>query len=129
MRSINSSNHHDHSLERNLEYRCFHRDTTKHTGVLKASSQPKQHGYVKPLCGRTVVKPVKTARVFDTPVWNTGGRTTMSSSRGKKAAVTASKERKGASSSAGPTTEIRHPLLQFPRGPHEELFQILRARP
>ncbi|PPR98871.1 hypothetical protein GOBAR_AA21789 [Gossypium barbadense] len=36
MRSINSSNHHDHSLERNLEYKCFHRDTAKHTDVLKA---------------------------------------------------------------------------------------------
>ncbi|PPR93997.1 hypothetical protein GOBAR_AA26677 [Gossypium barbadense] len=31
MRSINSSNHHDHSLER-----CFQRDTAKHTDVLKA---------------------------------------------------------------------------------------------
>ncbi|KAK5836569.1 hypothetical protein PVK06_012361 [Gossypium arboreum] len=36
---------------------------------------------------------------------------------------------KGASSSSGPTTEIRHPFLQFPIGPHEELFQILWARP
>ncbi|PPS00132.1 hypothetical protein GOBAR_AA20532 [Gossypium barbadense] len=53
----------------------------------------------------------------------------MSSSRGKKTTVPASKKRKGASSFAGPTTEIRHPLLQFPRGPQEELFQILRARP
>ncbi|PPS13754.1 hypothetical protein GOBAR_AA06827 [Gossypium barbadense] len=39
------------------------------------------------------------------------------------------KKRKGAPSSAGPTTEIRHPLLQFPRRPQEELFQILRAQP
>ncbi|PPR88990.1 hypothetical protein GOBAR_AA31695 [Gossypium barbadense] len=39
------------------------------------------------------------------------------------------KKRKRASSSAGPTTEIRHPLLKFPRGPQEELFQILWARP
>ncbi|KAK5839157.1 hypothetical protein PVK06_007923 [Gossypium arboreum] len=53
----------------------------------------------------------------------------MSSSRGKKTTVPASKKRKGASSSAGPTAKIRHPLLQFPRGPKEELFQILRARP
>ncbi|PPS19588.1 hypothetical protein GOBAR_AA00993 [Gossypium barbadense] len=53
----------------------------------------------------------------------------MSSSRGKKTAVPASKKRKGASSSAGPTAEIRHPLLQFPRRPQEELFQILQARP
>ncbi|PPS09471.1 hypothetical protein GOBAR_AA11182 [Gossypium barbadense] len=47
---------------------------------------------------------------------------TMSSSRGKKTAVPASKKRNGAFSSAGLTTEIRHPLLQFPRGPQEELF-------
>ncbi|PPS02753.1 hypothetical protein GOBAR_AA17912 [Gossypium barbadense] len=54
---------------------------------------------------------------------------TMSSSRGKKTAVPASKKRKGASSSSGPTAKIRHPFLQFPIGPQEELFQILRARP
>ncbi|PPR84624.1 hypothetical protein GOBAR_AA36087 [Gossypium barbadense] len=41
----------------------------------------------------------------------------MSSSRGKKIAVPASKKRKGASSSVGPTAKICHPLLQFPRGP------------
>ncbi|PPR94115.1 hypothetical protein GOBAR_AA26552 [Gossypium barbadense] len=41
----------------------------------------------------------------------------------------ASKKRRGAPSFAGPTTKIRRPLLQFPRGPHEELFLILRARP
>ncbi|KAK5833728.1 hypothetical protein PVK06_017582 [Gossypium arboreum] len=56
-------------------------------------------------------------------------RYTMSSSRGKKSAVPASKKRKGASSSLGPTTEIHHPFLQFPNGPQEELFQILWARP
>ncbi|PPR87323.1 hypothetical protein GOBAR_AA33367 [Gossypium barbadense] len=54
---------------------------------------------------------------------------TISSSRGKKAVVPTSKKMKEASSSASPTTEIPHPLLQFPRGPQEELFQILRARP
>ncbi|PPS01262.1 hypothetical protein GOBAR_AA19401 [Gossypium barbadense] len=53
----------------------------------------------------------------------------MSSSRGKKTAILASKKRKGASSSAGPTVEIRHPLLQFPCGPQEELFQILQTQP
>ncbi|PPS10209.1 hypothetical protein GOBAR_AA10424 [Gossypium barbadense] len=53
----------------------------------------------------------------------------MSSSRGKKITVPAPKKRKGASSFAGPATKIRHPLLQFPRGPQEELFQILQARP
>ncbi|XP_052888025.1 uncharacterized protein LOC128296631 [Gossypium arboreum] len=53
----------------------------------------------------------------------------MSSSRGNKTAVPASKKRTGASSSAGPTAKIRHPLLQFPLGPQEKLFQILRARP
>ncbi|PPS06039.1 hypothetical protein GOBAR_AA14607 [Gossypium barbadense] len=53
----------------------------------------------------------------------------MSSSRGMKITVPASKKRKGVSSSAGPIVEIRHPLLQFPRGPQEELFQIIQARP
>ncbi|PPS10114.1 hypothetical protein GOBAR_AA10528 [Gossypium barbadense] len=53
----------------------------------------------------------------------------MSSSRGKKAVVPASKKRKGASSSSGPTAEVRHPFLRFPIGPQEELFQILWARP
>ncbi|PPS19436.1 hypothetical protein GOBAR_AA01142 [Gossypium barbadense] len=53
---------------------------------------------------------------------------TMSSSRGKKTDVPPSKKRNGASSSASPTTEIHHPLLQFPRGPQEELSQICRAR-
>ncbi|KAK5842250.1 hypothetical protein PVK06_004586 [Gossypium arboreum] len=53
----------------------------------------------------------------------------MSSSRGKKAAVPASKKRKEASSSSGPTAEVHHPFLRFPIGPQEELFQILRARP
>ncbi|PPS03854.1 hypothetical protein GOBAR_AA16815 [Gossypium barbadense] len=54
---------------------------------------------------------------------------TTSSSRGKKIVVPTSKKRKGASSSTGPTAKIRHPLLQFPRRPQEELFQILWARP
>ncbi|PPS12814.1 hypothetical protein GOBAR_AA07826 [Gossypium barbadense] len=53
----------------------------------------------------------------------------MSSSRGKKIFVSASKKRKGTSSSASPTVKICHPLLQFPKGPQEELFQILQARP
>ncbi|PPR94693.1 hypothetical protein GOBAR_AA25979 [Gossypium barbadense] len=53
----------------------------------------------------------------------------MSSSCGKKAVVPASKKRKGASSSSGPTTKICHPFLQFPIGPQEELFQIFRVRP
>ncbi|PPR84465.1 hypothetical protein GOBAR_AA36247 [Gossypium barbadense] len=46
-----------------------------------------------------------------------------------KAAVPASKKWKGAISSSGPTNEIRHQFLQFPLGPQEELFEILRARP
>ncbi|PPS05063.1 hypothetical protein GOBAR_AA15599 [Gossypium barbadense] len=37
----------------------------------------------------------------------------------KENRVPASKERKGASSSTGPTVEISHPLLQFPHGPQE----------
>ncbi|PPR92093.1 hypothetical protein GOBAR_AA28579 [Gossypium barbadense] len=45
----------------------------------------------------------------------------------KKSVVPASKKRKEASSSAGPTAKIHHPLLQFPRGAEKELFQILRA--
>ncbi|PPS09838.1 hypothetical protein GOBAR_AA10810 [Gossypium barbadense] len=53
----------------------------------------------------------------------------MSSSRGKKVAVPASKKRNGASSSSGPIEEVRHPFLRFPIGPQEELFQILWARP
>ncbi|KAK5836261.1 hypothetical protein PVK06_012035 [Gossypium arboreum] len=56
-------------------------------------------------------------------------RYTMSSSRGKKAAIPASKKRKGVSSSSGPTAKIRHHFLQFPIGPQEELFEILWARP
>ncbi|PPS16867.1 hypothetical protein GOBAR_AA03704 [Gossypium barbadense] len=52
----------------------------------------------------------------------------MSSLRGKKTAIPASKKQKGASSS-GPTTKICHPYLQFSPGNQEELFQILRARP
>ncbi|PPS03570.1 hypothetical protein GOBAR_AA17092 [Gossypium barbadense] len=54
---------------------------------------------------------------------------TMPSSRGKKTVVPASKKRKGAASSSGPTMEIRHLFLQVPLGPQEELYQILRARP
>ncbi|PPS02176.1 hypothetical protein GOBAR_AA18486 [Gossypium barbadense] len=53
----------------------------------------------------------------------------MSTSRGKKITIPTSKKRKGATSSSGPTAEIRHPFLQFPIGPQEEPFQILRARP
>ncbi|KAK5839590.1 hypothetical protein PVK06_008397 [Gossypium arboreum] len=41
---------------------------------------------------------------------------TMSSSHDKKAAVPASKKRKGAASSSGPTMEIRHLFLQFHLG-------------
>ncbi|PPR98845.1 hypothetical protein GOBAR_AA21825 [Gossypium barbadense] len=41
---------------------------------------------------------------------------TMTNTRGKKTSVPASKKRKGASSSSGPTTKIRHPFLQFPPG-------------
>ncbi|PPR84107.1 hypothetical protein GOBAR_AA36605 [Gossypium barbadense] len=37
----------------------------------------------------------------------------MLSSHGKKTIVPASKKRKGAASSSGPTMEIRHPFLQI----------------
>ncbi|PPS08845.1 hypothetical protein GOBAR_AA11797 [Gossypium barbadense] len=78
--------------------------------------------------GRSVVKPVKLTRAWGlhTQAWE---KLLMSSSRGKKTVVPTSKKRKGASSSASPTAKIRHLLLQFLRGPQEELFQILRARP
>ncbi|PPS20373.1 hypothetical protein GOBAR_AA00214 [Gossypium barbadense] len=46
----------------------------------------------------------------------------------KKAAVPASKKKKGLPSSSSPTAKIRHPFLQCPIGPQEELFQILWAR-
>ncbi|PPR97064.1 hypothetical protein GOBAR_AA23603 [Gossypium barbadense] len=105
-------------------FKVFHRDTTKHKGVLMAvrnrirlSPNTGCDKIPRP-CDMAVVEPVKTTREY-----------TMSSSRGKKTAILASKKRKGVSSSAGLTTEIRHPLLQFPRGLQEELFQILRARP
>ncbi|PPS17745.1 hypothetical protein GOBAR_AA02844 [Gossypium barbadense] len=52
----------------------------------------------------------------------------MLSSQGKKTVVPASKKRKGASSSTGPTTEIRHSFLQFHRGLQEEqLSDAIRA--
>ncbi|PPS19809.1 hypothetical protein GOBAR_AA00773 [Gossypium barbadense] len=55
---------------------------------------------------------------------------TMTNTRGKKTVVPISKKRKGpGATSLSATTEICHPLLQFPPGPQEELFQILRARP
>ncbi|PPR83699.1 hypothetical protein GOBAR_AA37014 [Gossypium barbadense] len=54
---------------------------------------------------------------------------TISTLRGKETAIPSSKKRKGATSSSGPTAEIRYPFLQFPFGPQEELFQILRVRP
>ncbi|PPS11214.1 hypothetical protein GOBAR_AA09428 [Gossypium barbadense] len=53
----------------------------------------------------------------------------MSSLRGKKIAIPISKKQKGGTSFAGPTVKIRHPFQQFSRGPQEELFQILWARP
>ncbi|PPR90607.1 hypothetical protein GOBAR_AA30077 [Gossypium barbadense] len=54
---------------------------------------------------------------------------TISSSRGKKTVVPASKKKKGLSSSSVPTSKVRHPFLRFPIEPQEELFQILRAQP
>ncbi|PPS08767.1 hypothetical protein GOBAR_AA11871 [Gossypium barbadense] len=53
----------------------------------------------------------------------------MSSSRRKKTVVLASKKKKRVASYSGPTTKIRHPFLQVPLGPQEELNQISRARP
>ncbi|PPS17484.1 hypothetical protein GOBAR_AA03084 [Gossypium barbadense] len=53
----------------------------------------------------------------------------MSSSRGKKVVVPASKKMKGASSFSSPTAKVRYPFLRFPIGPQEKLSQILRAQP
>ncbi|PPR84039.1 hypothetical protein GOBAR_AA36673 [Gossypium barbadense] len=54
---------------------------------------------------------------------------TMSSSPGKKTTVPTAKRRKGAASSPGPTAKIRHPLLEFPLEPQEELFKIFGPDP
>ncbi|PPR99765.1 hypothetical protein GOBAR_AA20900 [Gossypium barbadense] len=75
---------------------------------------------------RSRTRPCDMAVCTNTPK---GHGHTMSNPRGKRTAVPASKKRKGAVSFLGPTMEIRHPFIQFPLGPHEELFQILRARP
>ncbi|PPR83020.1 hypothetical protein GOBAR_AA37693 [Gossypium barbadense] len=108
-----------------------------------------QHGRETLPCCETVGGPVKLARAFDTPVPNPRGRHyqpnmcvgyhtwawekrmkyTMSSSSGKKTAIPVLKKKKGAASSSSPTAEIRHPFLEFPLGPQEELFQTLWGRP
>ncbi|PPS00289.1 hypothetical protein GOBAR_AA20379 [Gossypium barbadense] len=53
----------------------------------------------------------------------------MTNPKGKKVAIPSSKKQKETTFSSSSTTEIRHPFLQLPPGPQEELFQILRARP
>ncbi|PPS13416.1 hypothetical protein GOBAR_AA07165 [Gossypium barbadense] len=58
----------------------------------------KTKGSATRLCGRTMDEPANTARACNMPVSNTRG--TMSSSREKKTAIPASKNRKGASSSS-----------------------------
>ncbi|PPR90750.1 hypothetical protein GOBAR_AA29935 [Gossypium barbadense] len=109
MRSVNSSHHHDHATEREKIF--------PNTGVDKLPR----------LYDMAVGEYVKTTRACDTPVLTT--RDNMSSPRGKKTIIPASKKKKGTASSSGPIAKIRHPFLQFPSGPQEELFQILRARP
>ncbi|PPR85099.1 hypothetical protein GOBAR_AA35591 [Gossypium barbadense] len=54
---------------------------------------------------------------------------TMSSLRGKKTTVPASKKRKEASSSVGPTAKIRHPLLSSPKGPKKSFSKYVRPNP
>ncbi|PPR88577.1 hypothetical protein GOBAR_AA32109 [Gossypium barbadense] len=51
----------------------------------------------------------------------------MSSLCGKKAAILASKKRKGASSSSGPTAEVRHPFLRLPTLEQVQLADDVRA--
>ncbi|PPS19593.1 hypothetical protein GOBAR_AA00977 [Gossypium barbadense] len=95
-------------------FKVYHTDTAKHTGVLMMCEN-----WAK-------ISPTRaTTNRHGRMTWSV----TMSSSRGKKTTVLAPKKRKGASSSSGPTAEIRHHFLQFPIGPQEELFQILQARP
>ncbi|PPS07730.1 hypothetical protein GOBAR_AA12913 [Gossypium barbadense] len=103
---------------------------------------PKQHGHETRSCLEIVVETENVTRTCGTPVPSTCGRhcqnehgrgpmytgvgeanearydrvtqpCRMSSSRGKKTTVPASKKRKGAASSSGPTMEIRHPFLQI----------------
>ncbi|PPS18676.1 hypothetical protein GOBAR_AA01890 [Gossypium barbadense] len=96
---------------------------TRPSDTVVCTNMPKVHGY-----GEIVRRAqIQNSRITRAKIGE--HRYTISSSRGKKAVVPASKERKGASSSSGPTAKIRHPFLEFPIRPQEELFQILRARP
>ncbi|PPS14285.1 hypothetical protein GOBAR_AA06295 [Gossypium barbadense] len=105
MRSINSSNYHDQSMER-----------------FSTQTQPSTRMCLGPCRNRAKISPNRGYDKSPRPY-------TMSSSHGKKAVVPTSKKRKGALSSSGPTAKIRHPFLQLPIRPQEELFQILWARP
>ncbi|PPS06861.1 hypothetical protein GOBAR_AA13788 [Gossypium barbadense] len=113
----------------------------KNTGVVQMSDAPKfkiceTHGHTS-VCPKIYRNPslfiIFLPKIPNPSRYNSTRPTpharTMSPSRGKKTAVPASNKRKGAASSLGPTTEIRHPFLQVPLGPQEELYQILRARP
>ncbi|PPR96408.1 hypothetical protein GOBAR_AA24261 [Gossypium barbadense] len=121
MRSVNSSHHLDHAEES--------RETWPWAEL------PKQHGHETRPCLETIVETENVTRACNTLVPSTCGQHyqnehgrgpmytgraptcpsntgTMSSLRGKKTTIPASKKRKRAVSSSGPTTEIRHPFLQ-----------------
>ncbi|PPR92596.1 hypothetical protein GOBAR_AA28075 [Gossypium barbadense] len=66
---------------------------------------PKQHGLSTHPCLEPMAEPIKSTLPFDTPVPSNRAYT-ISSSRGKKVDVPASKKRKGASSSSGSTTKV-----------------------
>ncbi|KAK5818032.1 hypothetical protein PVK06_022963 [Gossypium arboreum] len=100
-----------------------------YTGV--GETNEARHDRVTQPCAPTRPKNTGMGRMSDAPkfkIYETHGYT-MSSSRGKKTIVPASKKRKGAVSSSGSTAKICHPFFQVPLGPQEELYQILRARP
>ncbi|PPS09304.1 hypothetical protein GOBAR_AA11340 [Gossypium barbadense] len=110
-----------HGCERSEQSRTWSCDTTVCT------NKPKEHKGVR-VSNASKFKQLRNTRA---KIWTHGNapRLYIMSNRGKKIVVPASKKRKGAVSSLDPTAEIRHPFLQFPLEPQEELFQILRARP
>ncbi|PPR86954.1 hypothetical protein GOBAR_AA33735 [Gossypium barbadense] len=123
IRSVNSSNHHGHATREAHGHAlgCAHTtggDTTVRYGLA-----------VRAYGNRAKSSPNTRYGKLPQPSDMVVGEYTMLTSRGKKTAVPTSKKRKGATSSSGPTIEIRHPFLQFPLGPQEELFQILWVRP
>ncbi|PPR86919.1 hypothetical protein GOBAR_AA33774 [Gossypium barbadense] len=89
---------------------------TQPCDIAMCTNTPKVHG-----CGEIV----RRAQIQNSGITRAkirGHGYTMSSSEGKKVVVPVSKKKKRASSSLDPTAEIRHPFLQFPIGPQEEIF-------